>query len=63
MTAISVTLSPEEQKLMRRMLESALGETRVEVHRTHFSPDYREELKHEEQLLRSLLAKMSQGPA
>ena len=58
MAATNLTFSPEEQNLMVRLLESALGETRVEVHRTHYSPDFRDELKREEQLLRGLLAKL-----
>lgn len=63
MAAVSLTLSPEEHNLMIRLVENALGETRVEVHRTHYSPEFRDELKHEEQLLRNLLAKMRQGTA
>jgi hypothetical protein len=39
------------------LLKHALGETRVEVHRTH-TPGYREDVKAEESLLRGLLKKI-----
>jgi hypothetical protein len=59
----TVNLTAEEQALLVRLLEGALGETRVEVHRTHFSPDFREALKQEEARIRALLAKLGQAPA
>lgn len=62
MTEINLKLAPEEVAELRRLVESALGDTRVEVHRTHASPHFREEVKHEEEVLRGLLAKL-QTPA
>ena len=60
---VTVNLTAEEQALLVRLLEGALGETRVEVHRTHFSPDFREALKQEEARIRELLAKLGRSPA
>jgi len=51
------TLSEEERVEMVRLLEQVLGETRVEIHRTH-TPDYRERVIGQESLLRGLLAKL-----
>lgn len=60
MVATELPLTPEEKTLMVRLLETALGETRVEVHRTHFSPEFREEVKRQESLIRGLLLKVRQ---
>ena len=61
-TERTLTLTGEEQVLLRTMLETAFGETRVEVHRTH-TPDYRESVQHQEALLRGLLTKLGTPPA
>ena len=47
----------EERVEMVRLLEQVLGETRVEIHRTH-TPDYRDRVISQESLLRGLLAKL-----
>ena len=57
MTDFNLSLSTEELAMLRQLVETALGETRVEVHRTHFTPEFREELKQEEKMLRGLLEK------
>ena len=49
-------ISEEERLEMVRLLEQVLGETRVEIHRTH-TPDYRARVIGQESLLRGLLAK------
>jgi hypothetical protein len=60
MADTSLMLSAEEKSLLARVLRAALGETRVELHRTHFSPEFRSEVQQEEKLLRGLLAKLGQ---
>jgi hypothetical protein len=62
MSDMNVTLSTDEMAMLKRLVESALGETRVEVHRTHFTPELREELKQEETLLRGLVEKFQRQP-
>jgi hypothetical protein len=52
----SLAISEEERTELVRLLEQALGETRVEMHRTH-TPAYRDRVKGEEALLRALLGK------
>ena len=49
--------SEEERVEMVRLLEQVLGETRVEIHRTH-TPDYRDRVIGQETLLRGLLVKL-----
>jgi hypothetical protein len=63
MNTVQVTLSAEEHDLLLRLLQTALGDTRVEVHHTHYSPSFREGVKHEEALIRSLLEKIKQSEA
>lgn len=58
MADVTVTLTLEERTLLQHLLETALGETRVEVHHTHYSPEFRDKLKRDEALLRTLLAKV-----
>jgi hypothetical protein len=55
----TLTISEVERAELVRLLEQVLGETRVEVHRTH-TPEYRERVQAEETLLRGLLDKFSQ---
>jgi len=50
-------ISEEERVEMVRLLEQVLGETRVEIHRTH-TPDYRDRVIGQESLLRGLLVKL-----
>jgi hypothetical protein len=52
----NVSLSAEECAEVLTLLESALGDTRVEVHHTH-TPDFREKVQHREQTLRNLIEK------
>lgn len=55
-----VTLTPEEKAYLVRVLSNAIGETRVEVHRTH-TPNYRDRVLEEERLIRGLLAKLEKS--
>jgi hypothetical protein len=52
----SFAVSEEERAELIRLLGRALGETRVEIHRTH-TPEYRQRVISEEALLRGLLDK------
>ena len=54
----SITLTPNERDLVVRLLDRELGDTRSEFRRTHFSPEFREDVKREEKLLRELLEKL-----
>jgi len=56
----SFTFSEEERLEMVRLLEQVLGETRVEIHRTH-TPDYRDRVIGQESLLRGLLLKLQRA--
>jgi len=60
MADIQITLSSDEKQYLLRTLQTAIGESRVEVHRTH-TPDFRERVLDEEKLLRGLLAKLEKG--
>lgn len=55
-----VTLTQEERTYLARVLQNAIGETRVEVHRTH-SPQFRERVLNEEKLIRGLLSKLEES--
>jgi hypothetical protein len=63
MPEVSLTLTAEERNLLLQLLFKELGETRVELHHTHFSPDFRGEVKAEEGMLRGLLGKLGGTPA
>jgi len=52
--------SEVERVEMVRLLEQVLGETRVEIHRTH-TPDYRDRVIGQESLLRGLLVKLQRA--
>jgi hypothetical protein len=54
--AHSFLISEEEQAELIHLLEYAIGENRVEIHRTH-TPQYRERVLSERTLLRGLLDK------
>jgi hypothetical protein len=50
-------LNENERALLLDLVADALGDTRVEVHRTH-TPDYRDDLQQRESLLRGLIDKL-----
>lgn len=52
----SFMISEEERAELIRLLEQVVGETRVEIHRTH-TPEYRERVREQQSLLRGLLDK------
>ena len=56
----TLTFDEREQGELLQLLEVALGDLRVEVHRTH-TPDYRAQLLQREDLLRRLIEKFRQG--
>ena len=58
MSRITLTLDENERALLERVLEASLGESRVEVRRTHFSPEYRAQVTAEESTLSGLLQKI-----
>lgn len=53
---LTVTLSEEERDTILQLLETELGETRVEVHHTH-TPDFRDKVKHREVVTAALIEK------
>ena len=63
MADISLNVTSEEADALRRLVEAALGDTRVEVHRTHHTPEFREQVMQEEIVLRGLVAKLQKSPA
>jgi hypothetical protein len=58
MRHISVDVTTDERDLLVRILEDALREDRVKLHRTRVSSKLRAELQEEETELRQLLEKM-----
>jgi hypothetical protein len=52
-------LTASQRDLLVRMLNAALKEKRVEVHRTEFNRDFRHELEAEEADMCELLEKLS----
>lgn len=56
-TELKLVLTEEERSELLRVLESCLTETRTEKRRTD-TPQYHDELAHEEKLLRELLNKV-----
>ncbi len=60
MKEITLTFSAAEITLLLRLVGTALADTRVEVHRTHLTPEFRDGLKEEENVLRALLAKLQE---
>ncbi|MGD9644733.1 MAG: hypothetical protein AB7U73_03410 [Pirellulales bacterium] len=58
MASLTLTLTDEQRDLLVRMLDVALAETRVEAHRTHFSPDYRKQVLQEEEQIKTLLGQL-----
>ena len=61
MRHISVDLTTDERDLLVRILEDALGEDRVKLHRTRVSSKLRAQLQEEENDLRQLLEKLMQA--
>jgi hypothetical protein len=53
----TLILSTEERDSLLGLLRQALGETRVEVHRTH-TPAFRERVIGQEVLIRTLIEKL-----
>jgi hypothetical protein len=56
----SLTLDEVEKSEILKLVEAALGDLRVEIHRTH-TPDYRSELLKREELLKKLIEKIQRG--
>ncbi len=55
----TLMITEEERAELVRLLDQVMGETRVEIHRTH-TPDYRTRVIGQESLLRGLLAKLQE---
>jgi hypothetical protein len=56
----ALALDEEERAVLLGLLEQALGETRVEVHRTH-TPEYRMQVQHRERLLAKVIEKIGRS--
>jgi hypothetical protein len=63
MSEVQIPLTSEERDLLTRMLNQALRDKRVEIHRTEFSKDFREGLEHEEQLMQGMLDRLAATPS
>lgn len=50
-------INAEERAELISILEQVLGDTRVEARRTH-TPDFREHVLHQEEVVRNLLEKL-----
>ena len=57
MAEFNLMINDQERAELLRVLKTSLGETRVEVHRTH-TPGFREDVQQEEAVIRSLLQKI-----
>jgi hypothetical protein len=55
----TLMLDERERSELLQLLEASLGDTRVEVHRTH-TPGFREELQVREDIFRRLIQKLRQ---
>jgi len=55
----TLTFDKAEKDELLQLMEVALGDLRVEIHRTH-TPDYRAQLLRREELLKRLIAKFRQ---
>ncbi len=58
MAEFNLSINEQERTELLNLLRQSLGETRVEVHRTH-TPGYREEVQRQEKVIRDLLDKLS----
>lgn len=54
----ALLLTAEESTELLQLVNSALQETRVEVHHTH-TPDFRDKVQHSEVVLRAIAEKLS----
>lgn len=54
---MQISLTAPERELLLRILNNALGNVRSGVRRTH-SPEWKDGLKQEEEVLRALLGKL-----
>jgi len=61
MSDLTVLLTDKERAFLISSLETALQEVRVEAHRTHASPTFRDQVLREEQTVRSLLDKLRES--
>ena len=59
-STLSLTFDEQERKELFGLLDVALRNLRVEVHRTH-TPDYREQLIQREGLLNRLIERFQRG--
>jgi hypothetical protein len=59
MAELAITLTAEEREYLRELLEHTLKDMQIEEHRTRVL-SYRTHIVQQEQLLRSLLAKLQQ---
>lgn len=57
LTSCTMTLSSEERAELIMLVSEALGESRIESHRTH-TPEFRERVLGEQSILRGLLEKL-----
>ena len=55
-----LALDEDERAVLLQLLEQALSETRVEVHRTH-TPDFRVQVQHREVLLAKMIEKIGRS--
>jgi hypothetical protein len=62
MAELQLTLTSEEREYLASLLEATLKETRIEEHRTR-TPTYREHVVHREEVILSLLRKLSKPQA
>ncbi len=58
MSDITLNITEEERVELLRIVNRSLEEARVEVHRTH-SPNFRDEVIQEENILRALMQKLT----
>ena len=56
----TLSFDAQEKGEVRQLLETALTDLRVEIHRTH-TPDYRTQLVQREELLKKLIDKFKQS--
>ena len=59
---MQVTLSPDEARELRELLDSALSELRSEIHHTD-TPSFKERLQQRERLLMQLRERLDGGGA
>ena len=57
MAQFNLVINDQERAELVSLLKNSLGETRVEVRRTD-TPGFRENVKHEEEVIRGLLEKL-----